>query len=153
MAALGGAEHNLAVVGMDGAGADEPGLRGRVVEGRIAAVEGGKVEEGAAFFPVACTEMRYQRVEFVPTEQAGWLVFNEAWHPDWRAFQGGRELEIHKAMLAFSAVRTDGTASVVFEFRQPWWYGWCAWAAVAGWAAALGFLAVVCARRWVKFAP
>ncbi len=153
MAALGGAEHNLAVVGMDGAGADEPGLRGRVVEGRIAAVEGGKVEEGEAFLPVARTKMRYQRVEFVPTGQAGWLVFNEAWHPDWRAFAEGKPMELRRAMLAFSAVRTDGAAGVVFEFLQPWWYGWCAWAAVAGWAAALGFLAVVCARRWVKFAP
>jgi hypothetical protein len=153
MAALGGAEHNLAVVRLDGSAVDEPGLRGRVLEGRIAAVEGGKVEEGEAFLPVPRTEMRYQRAEFSPTGQAGWLVFNEAWHPDWRAFAEGKPMELRRAMLAFSAVRTDGTAGVVFEFRQPWWYGWCAWAAVAGWAAALGFLAVVCARRWVKFAP
>ncbi len=143
MAALGGAEHKLAVVGMDGAAADEPGMRGRVVDGRIAPPDGGKLEEGAAFEPVGRVSENYQRVEFAPAGGAGWLVSNEAWHPDWRAFQGGRELEIHKAMLAFSAVRTDGTGGVVFEFREPWWYNFCAWAAVGGWVAALGFLAVV----------
>ena len=151
MAALGGAEHNLAVVGMDGAAADEPGMRGRVVDGRIAPPDGGKLEEGAAFEPVGRVSENYQRVEFAPAGGAGWLVSNEAWHPDWRAFQGGRELEVHKAMLAFSAVRTDGTGGVVFEFREPWWYNFCAWAAVGGWVAALGFLAVVRGRGSANF--
>jgi len=151
MAALGGAEHNLAVVGMVGAGADEHGLRGRVVDGRIAPLDGGKLEEGAAFVPVGRVSANYQRVEFAPAGGEGWLVSNEAWHPDWRAFQGGRELEIHKAMLAFSAVRTDGGGGVVFEFREPWWYGFCAWAAVCGWVGALGFLAVARGRGPANF--
>jgi hypothetical protein len=54
-------------------------------------------------------------------------------------------------MLAFSAVRTDGSGGVVFEFREPWWYNFCAWAAVGGWVAALGFLAVVRGRGSANF--
>jgi hypothetical protein len=83
----------------------------------------------------------YERFEFAAPGEAGWLVFNEAWHPDWRAFAGGVELPVEKALLAFSAVRTDGKTPVVFEFRAPWWYDACAWIAVLGWTAALGYLA------------
>jgi hypothetical protein len=77
-------------------------------------------------------------VDFEPTGESGWLIFNEAWHPDWTALEGGDSREVHRAMLAFSAVQTTGQAGVTFEFRQPWWYNVCAWTSLAGWAVALG---------------
>jgi hypothetical protein len=39
IAAIGGAEHNLAMIQTSGLAVDEPGLRGKVIEGRIAAFE------------------------------------------------------------------------------------------------------------------
>jgi hypothetical protein len=141
MAALGGAEHHLAMIEEKGLPNDEPGLQGRVIEGRIAAKEGGKLEDGRPFLAVSKKgASTYERLEFEPTAEAGWLVFNEAWHPDWRAFSDGTEIPVSKAMLAFSAVRTDGKNPVVFEFRPPWWYDWCAWTGVAGWMAVLAWL-------------
>jgi hypothetical protein len=77
-------------------------------------------------------------VEFEPTGESGWLIFNEAWHPDWTAREGIEERKIHRAMLAFSAVQTTGQAEVTFEFRQPRWYNLCAWTSLVGWAVALG---------------
>ena len=143
VAALGGAAHNLAVIQTPGGETAEPGLRGRVVDGRIAQREGEVLDEGRAFQPVKKTgKPNYQRVEFEPTGETGWLIFNEAWHPDWTACEGGREIPLTKGLLAFSAVQTDGKSSVVFEFQPPWWYDWCAWAAVAGWFAALVYLAL-----------
>ncbi|MFM8365637.1 MAG: hypothetical protein ACKOAS_10865, partial [Verrucomicrobiota bacterium] len=143
MAALGGAEHNLAMIEGTGLPTDEPGLQGRVVEGRIAAKEGGVLEDGRTFLVVPKKgASTYERFEFEPTGEPGWLVFNEAWHRDWRAFSGGAEIPVSKAMQAFSAVKTDGENPVVFEFRPPWWYDWCAWTGVAGWIAALGWIAV-----------
>jgi hypothetical protein len=142
MAALGGAAHNLAMIEARGMPTDEPGFQGRVVEGRIAAKEDGVLEEGRAFVKVPGSgTSTYERFEFAAPGEVGWLVFNEAWHPDWRAFAGGVELPVEKALLAFSAVRTDGKSPVVFEFRAPWWYDACAWIAVLGWAAAFLYLA------------
>lgn len=139
IAAIGGAEHNLAMIQTSGLAVDEPGLRGKVVEGRIAASEGKVLDKGKAFARVPKREGgTYQRVEFEPTGESGWLIFNEAWHPDWTAREGIEERKIHRAMLAFSAVQTTGQAGVTFEFRQPRWYNLCAWISLAGWALALG---------------
>jgi hypothetical protein len=139
IAAIGGAEHNLAMIQTTGLAVDEPGLRGKIIEGRIAASEGKVLDKGKAFARVSRREGgTYQRVEFEPTGESGWLVFNEAWHPDWTAREGAEERKIHRAMLAFSAVQTTGQAGVTFEFRQPWWYNICVWISLAGWAVALG---------------
>jgi hypothetical protein len=142
MAALGGAAHNLAMIEASGMPTGEPGLQGRVVDGRIASQEDGVLEEGRAFSRVPeVGASTYERFEFAAPGEPGWLVFNQAWHPDWRAFSEGVELPVARALLAFSAVRTDGNHPVIFEFRPPWWYDACAWTGVFGWAAALVYLA------------
>jgi hypothetical protein len=149
--ALGGAEHRLAMIRLDGVATDEPGLRGKVADGRIVAREGQVMQEGRAFERVARRpEGNYQQVVFDPPGKAGWLVFNEAWHPDWRASANGVALPVRRALLAFSAVKTDGTEPVTFEFREPWWYNWCAWSAIAGWIVAVGFLTMARAIKLVK---
>jgi hypothetical protein len=143
IAAIGGAEHNLAMIQTSGLAVDEPGLRGKVIEGRIAASEGKVLDEGRAFARVPRQQGgTYQTVEFEPTGESGWLVFNEAWHPDWTAREGAEEGKIHRAMLAFSAVQTTGQAGVTFEFRQPWWYNVCVWTSLVGWTLALLALCV-----------
>jgi hypothetical protein len=148
IAAIGGAEHNLATIQTAGLASDEPGLRGKVVEGRIAAAEGKVLEEGKKFTPVPrCEGGTYQRVEFKPAGQAGWLVFNEAWHPDWMAREGGEKREIHRAMLAFSAVETSGKEGIVFEFRPPWWYDVCVCLSLVGWVSALAALCLYFPNR------
>ena len=142
VAALGGGSHNLAVIQTFGGETEQAGLRGRVVEGRIVPREGEILEEGRPFLPVSKTgQSNYQRAEFEAAGEPGWLIFNEAWHPDWRAREGEKEMPITKGLLAFSAVRTEGISPVIFEFKAPWWYDWCAWAAVMGWAVALAYLA------------
>jgi len=141
IAAIGGAEHNLAMIQTSGLAVDEPGLRGKVIDGRIAASEGKVLDEGKAFARVPKREGgTYQTTEFEPTGESGWLIFNEAWHPDWTAREGTNERKIHRAMLAFSAVQTTGQAGVTFEFQQPWWYNLCAWTSLAGWVALLAGL-------------
>jgi hypothetical protein len=141
IAALGGAEHNLAMIQLDGGPTTEPGLQGNIVNGRIASLDGNVMQEGRDFLPVKRSDgATYQRVSFDPTGHAGWLVFNEAWHPDWRALEDGIEIPVRQALLGFSAVKTSGEAGVVFEFRQPWWYNYCAWTAVISWAGAVVFL-------------
>ena len=143
VAALGGAAHHLAVIQTAGSETAEPGLRGRVVDGRIAERDGEVLEEGRDFLPIAKTGITtYQRSEFVPTGEPGWLVFNEAWHPNWTAREAGKSLAVTKGLLAFSAVKTQGKMPVIFEFCPPWWYDWCAWTGVFAWTGALGFLAL-----------
>ena len=138
IAAIGGAEHNLAMIQTSGLSLEEPGLRGKVISGRIAASEGKVLDKGNAFARVPkCEGGTYQRVDFEPTGESGWLIFNEAWHPDWTAREGAEERKVHRAMLAFSGVQTTGETGVTFAFRQPWWYNICIWASLLGWLAAV----------------
>ena len=154
LAALGGAAHHLAVIRTSGGETEEPGLQGRVVEGRIAKREGGVLEEGRPFLPIAKTgASNYQRAEFEATGEPGWLIFNEAWHPDWRAREDGVEIPVTQGLLAFSAVRTDGKSPVIFEFQPPWWYDWCAWLAVAAWLGVLVYLVLGVRRGGVRSGP
>lgn len=154
LAALGGAAHHLAVIQTPGGETAEPGLCGRVEDGRIVQREGEVLEEGRAFQPVKKTgKPNYQRAAFEPTGEAGWLVFNEAWHPDWRAREGGEEIAVRRGLVAFSAVKTMGKSPVVFEFRPPWWYDWCAWGGVAGWVAVLAYLALGIRRGGDRSGP
>ena len=139
-AALGGAHYKMATIEMAGVSSDEPGLCGRVVEGHIeVAREGEVMQEGRPFESVAGNG-NYQSVRFAPAGAAGWLVMNQAWHPDWRAFQGHKTLKDHRAFLAFQAVKTDGKHSVEFRFQQPWWYNVCAAIGIASWVAAIGLI-------------
>jgi hypothetical protein len=69
-----------------------------------------------------------------------WLLYADAWHPDWRASVNGEPVPVHEANLAFKAVRVPPGRSVV---RMWFERGWLAlglallgltWAtAMAGW--------------------
>ncbi len=147
LAALGGASHNLAMLELTGAPAELAGLQGRVEDGRIIALEGRVMDEGRPFLSLKGGMERDQIARFEAPGEAGWLVFNEAWHPDWKAYVDGKSVPVRRALLAFSAVETDGGSPVVFRFEQPWWYDWCAWGAVAGWVGVLAVCAVGCWRK------
>ena len=150
MAALGGAEYNMAMISSSGLPQDQPGLRGRVIAGHIAPREGEIMQEGRPFLPVLKRRATYQRADFEPAGQPGWLVFNEAWHPDWRAFENGKQVPVQRALLAFSAVHTEGKSSVAFEFQQPRWYNPCIWATITAWTTTGIFLLLSTIRRAAK---
>jgi len=141
--ALAGASYQFATVQLPGVATGEPAYRGRIEGGRIVAKEGTPLTTGAPFAKLGTLAGgNYQRVAFTQNPSDGWLVFNEAWHPDWRASAGGEALPIRRAFLAFSAVRNPAGKSVVFEFSPPWWYPACAVIGALSWAAAALLLVV-----------
>jgi len=141
MGSLGAARYNYAAIQLPGADLESPGYQGKIVEGRILPKEKTAIQEGAHFLSVPQKSGGdYQRVPFAASQKPGWLVFNQAWHPDWVAIQNGKVEKPQRAFLAFSAVQTDGTHEVTFEFRQPWWYNVCIYIGFASWLVALGFL-------------
>ncbi len=73
-----------------------------------------------------------------PPEGTGWLVIPEAFHPDWKATQAGRALEIAEAYGGLVAVRVvaGGTGEIRLSFQAPWWYFVCVWTALGGWLGA-----------------
>lgn len=143
--ALAGASYQFATIQMPGVATGEPSYRGRIEGGRIVAKEGTPLTEGAPFAKLeTLAGGNYQRVAFAQNPSDGWLIFNEAWHPDWRASAGGEALPIRRAFLAFSAVRNPAGKSVVFEFSPPWWYPACAVIGILSWAA-IALLLVVSA--------
>lgn len=147
-AALAGASYQLATVQMPGTATGEPAYRGRIDGGRIAAKEGMPLTEGAPFTKLeTLAGGNYQRVAFAQTPSDGWLIFNEAWHPDWRASAEGEALPVRRAFLAFSAVRNPVGKSVVFEFLPPWWYPICAVITVLAWISAIVYLVLAKAMR------
>ncbi len=147
-AAFGSARFNMATIESPAFPDTEPGLRGKVVDGRIEASKSGEpMTEGRPFSKVALSGAgTYQKVLFAASGSPGWLVMNQAWHPDWKAFQGGKQKRIHRAFLAFSAVKTDGTQPVEFRFQPPWWYSFCAGTALLAWTAAILSLLF---SRWI----
>ncbi|TSA35752.1 MAG: hypothetical protein D4R65_04055 [Verrucomicrobiaceae bacterium] len=148
--ALEGARFHMAVIELTGVATDEPGLGGKVAGGRIEPMNDGQaVQEGSPFSRVKnSTKGSYQKVAFEPTGSSGWLVMNQAWHPDWRAYgHDGAALPIHRAFLAFSAVKTDGVSGVEFRFEQPWWYNICAGVGILSW---VGALSLILFSRWLS---
>ncbi|MEI6279994.1 MAG: hypothetical protein WCQ16_11535, partial [Verrucomicrobiae bacterium] len=140
---LDGAQYQLATIELPGHATGEPGLKGKITGGRIEPLNPGEVpREGTPFVrAIKSGGGNYQKLAFAPTGRPGWLVMNQAWHPDWRAYGGtGGPLKIHRAFLAFSAVQTDGKSGVEFRFQQPWWYNVCAGIGLLSWAAAIGLL-------------
>jgi len=76
----------------------------------------------------------FQRIEMVQASpgnfevtldhEAGILVLNQAWHPDWTATVNGLPVPVEKAAGAFPAVETNaGKSDVSFTFSPPLWYG------------------------------
>lgn len=141
-AAFGGALFNMATIESPAFSETEPGLRGQVVEGRIEPLKSGEpMAEGLPFSRLGLSGTgTYQTVSFAPAGNSGWIVMNQAWHPDWKAFQGGKPGRIHRAFLAFPAVKTDGSQPVEFRFQQPWWYDFCAGIGVLSWLVSTGLI-------------
>ena len=64
-----------------------------------------------------------QEIVIHPPAETGWLIIPEAAHPDWRATQENRILQIAEAYGAYLAIRLDGTPTGIrLSFRPPWWY-------------------------------
>jgi hypothetical protein len=49
----------------------------------------------------------------VASPGGAWLLYADAWHPDWRASVNGEVVPVHQANLAFKAIRVPGGASTV----------------------------------------
>lgn len=142
-AALSGARYNVATIRIERDSPDDPGLRGKVVDDRLLFFDGAPVKAGTPFRHLAELPAKTcQRISLAASGSPGWTILNQAWHPDWMAFEGARRAEIHRAFLGFSAVRTAGLEPVTFLFDPPWWYPVCAMLALSGWIACilLGFL-------------
>lgn len=138
-AALGGARYNLATIHLWETASDEVGLRGRVVEGWIQPKSGTVLEEGKPFEPLKqLSGSTYQKVSYDPPSAPGWLVMNQAWHPDWKAFVNTHEVTVHRAFLGFSAVHTDGKNVTTFQFHPPWWYPICMAVGIFAWVSCVG---------------
>lgn len=145
--ALEAAAHQVATIQVPGVAVSEPGFLGKI-EDEAARSSRNLRDKGRAFEPVSTrTPGNYQLVEFSAMPDNGWLVFNESWHPDWRAFADGRELPIRRAFVAFSAVRAAAGEKVTFRFSPPVWYYLCAGISLLGWLAAVVFVLLPAGRR------
>ena len=143
-ASLVGARYNLATIQAGRTPLPTSGLRGRVVGDRPLSNNGSPISKAGEFHRLdELPGGTYQHVSLAASGSPGWTVLNQAWHPDWRAFEGAQPAEIHRAFLGLSAVHTQGGAPVTFRFEPPWWYPLCAMLALSGWIACalLGFLA------------
>ena len=91
--------------------------------------------------PETVERRNVQEIVVDPPAETGWLVIPEAFHPDWKATQAGRALQIAGAYGALLAIRLDGTAgTILLAFRPPWWYFVCVWTSLAGWLAVVVLL-------------
>jgi len=68
-------------------------------------------------------------------DMPGVAVVTEAYHPDWKAWQGGAELPVKRAVGALLAVEIQQPGTVTFRFAPPWYYNLLMWAALGSWLA------------------
>ncbi len=65
----------------------------------------------------------------------GVVVATEAFHPDWRASQGGAPLPVLRAAGALLSVQVAAPGDVTFRLCPPWYYGACMSASLGAWVA------------------
>jgi len=141
LASLEGVQHSLITVELDGYEPKAPGVRGQIIAGRIEPPKGETIKRGQPFLPIAPAKAgNYQHIVAAAAPRDGWLVSNQAWHPDWTATVRGGKVPVERAFVGFSAVKVRAGDAVEFRFQQPAWYLPCVLIGLAGWAAALFFL-------------
>ena len=64
------------------------------------------------------------------------VVVSEAYHPDWKAYQGNESLPVYRAVGALLAVEVSQPGDVHFIFTPPWYYNFCATACLLAWIGA-----------------
>lgn len=139
--ALDAAEDNLLTIGGVVVNTMDAGWSGSISGGRVDVSDAKASDPAAPFANATAVESRYGMVRFGPAPQAGWLVLNQAWHPDWRAVDRGAQ-PVARAMGAFPAVRVKAGEEVTFRLVPPVWYPAAILTGLAGWVVAAAFLAI-----------
>jgi len=88
-------------------------------------------------------EHSFKVVGLEAKETPGILVVTEAYHPDWKAFQGGLPLPVRRAVGALLSVQVKQPGDVTFQFRPPWYYGFCMTACLVCWVGGIALLGVM----------
>ena len=113
-------------------------------------------ESRAAAGTVQVEEFTSNRIKLrVGVESAGpaWLVYADAWHPDWKAHIDGRDVPVVRANLGFKAVRVEpgATREVEFEYRsRRTWLAWCHVVVATASGLALCFALVLTVGREIR---
>jgi len=61
------------------------------------------------------------------------IVVSEAYHPDWKAYQGNEPLPVCRAVGALMSVQVSNPEDVQFIFTPPWYYNFCATGCLVAW--------------------
>ena len=61
------------------------------------------------------------------------IVVSEAYHPDWKAYQGTESLPVYRAVGALLSVQVSEPGDVQFIFTPPWYYNFCATGCLVAW--------------------
>ena len=64
------------------------------------------------------------------------IVVSEAYHPDWKAYQGTETLPVYRAVGALMSVQVSEPGDVQFVFTPPWYYNFCATGCLLSWISA-----------------
>ncbi len=106
--------------------------------------------------PEAIERKNTETIHIKPQGETGWIIIPEAFHPDWKATQAGRTLEIAEAYGALLAVRLDGPNDpATVSYQVPWWYLACVWTSLSGWLTVAVLLGAerlsYLPERWQRF--
>ncbi len=68
-----------------------------------------------------------------------WLMYSDVWHPNWKAFHNGQQIQVERANLAYKAIQlTPGNNKIIFKFSSPllnffqWFWCWISLGWVGG---------------------
>lgn len=79
-------------------------------------------------------EETFNKAVLAPPSGGGWLIYTQAYHPDWTAERDGVALPVYRAFEGLMAVRVpDEPGEVTFRFDPPVWYDICIFGFLASW--------------------
>ncbi|MCB9757693.1 MAG: hypothetical protein H6753_04620 [Candidatus Omnitrophica bacterium] len=75
----------------------------------------------------------------VPNNKNVWLMYSDVWHPNWKAFNNGHQIQLERANLAYKAIQLmPGKNKITFKFFSPllnffqWFWCWISLCWVGG---------------------
>jgi hypothetical protein len=116
----------------------EPSIPGRVELEKVA-----KLRKLSLKSPRAANYHSFSVAGLEASDCPGLLVVTEAYHPDWKAWQGDAALPVLRAVGALLSVQVKQPGDVTFRFSPPWYYGFFMTACLLSWMAAIAVLVLM----------
>ena len=134
----------IATEGIEGPVAGKMEVQGDpAIPGRVELEKGAHLKKLSLKSPRNANYHSFSVVGLEAGDCPGLLVATEAYHPDWKAYQGDAPLPVLRAVGGLLSVQMKQPGDVTFRFSPPWYYGFFMTACLLSWIVAIATLVLM----------